>query len=885
VHDPSPITTFLFTDIEGSTRLWDEVPERMRTALARHDHLVRAAVEGHRGTVVKMTGDGVSAVFHDPVDALTAAVAIQCTLLDPDATDGLALRVRCGLHAGVVEGRDDDYYGRPVNRAARIMGAAHGGQVLLSQTVALLVQEHLPRGVALRDLGSVRLRDLASPEHIYQLTHPQLRREFPALRSLAATPNNLPRQVTSFIGRERELAEVRQLLGKTRLLTLLGMGGLGKTRLSLQAAADAMDDYPDGVWVVELSTLADERLVPQAAASVLGVKEEAGRPVVEALVKHVRERRLLIVLDNCERLLLACANLAKELLRAGPDLKVLATSREPLRVTGETNYPLSPLAVPGHEPGGPPEALTQYPAVQLFVDRAVAAQPGFRLSAQNAKTVADICRQLDGLPLAIELAAARTRALSVEKIAERLGDRFRVLTGGDRTAEPRQQTLRACIDWSHDLLSDPERALLRRFAVFAGGLTLEAAEAVGADGKLIVEEDVVDLVTRLVEKSLAILEVEQERYRLLETVRQYAEDRLDESEEAADVRTRHLIFYATLAEKARPELLGPAQAAWLARLDLERENVLAAHAWADHMADGGDLGLTLVHSIKHYWFSRGLLELGYRVTVEALSRANAEERSLSRCRGLFNAGQFCYLMGRYKDVHGYLEQSLAIGRDLGDRGRIEMVLQLLGIVALNQGDLRTARAYLDEALPLAEQVGDKRELCAVINARAHLHRLGGELDTAESLYGKVLAFARELGDRESIAIALLNLTIVSILRASGDTARDMLAQVLLIVEETGSQSSAQSLLAVSSGLASLRGEWEHAARFFGMAEKQAAQTGMYPDPVDEASLAPLIARTREVLGTDEFQIAATRGRWLLLAEAMAEVRAWLEVRTPAISPT
>ncbi|TMH54013.1 MAG: adenylate/guanylate cyclase domain-containing protein [Betaproteobacteria bacterium] len=521
------VTTFLFTDIEGSSRLWEQDPERMRPALARHDALVRTAVEHNRGTVVKMSGDGVHAAFSDPLDAVCASLELQRALADSESTNGIAIHVRCGLHAGVTERRDNDFFGTAVNRAARIMSTAHGGQVLLSQAVAVLVDERLPPGVTLRDLGSLRLRDLASPEHVYQLVHPQLRQDFPALRSLEATPNNLPLQVTSFVGRERELAEVKKLLANSRLLTLLGVGGIGKTRLSLQVAADLMDDYPDGVWFVELAPLTDALLVPQAVASVLGVKEEAGRPVVEALIKYVKSRRQLLILDNCEHLLDACAELVKQLLQAGPSLRILASSREHLRVAGESTYPVPALAAPDPYEKFIHTTLTQYEAARLFIDRALAAQPAFEISQQNAIAVAEVCHRLDGIPLAIELAAARVRALPVGTIASRLSDRLRLLAGGDRTALPRQQTLRALIDWSFDLLGEQERTLFRRLAVFAGGFTLEAAEAVSAVGDL-ANSDVLDVLTHLVEKSLVVMEGESGRYRLLETVRQYAQERLSE---------------------------------------------------------------------------------------------------------------------------------------------------------------------------------------------------------------------------------------------------------------------------------------------------------------------------------------------------------------------
>jgi predicted ATPase/class 3 adenylate cyclase len=878
VREHSAVTTFLFTDIEGSTQLWEREPERMEPALALHDVFARTAVEEHRGTVVKMTGDGMCAAFDDPLDAIVATLRFQQALADPAATHGVALRVRCGLHAGIVERRDNDFFGTVVNRAARIMAAAHGGQVLLSQAVAMLVRERLPAGVTLRELGVVRLRDLASPERVHQVVHPELRQDFPALRSLTTTPNNLPHQVTSFIGRERELAEARRWLKKTRLLTLLGVGGLGKTRLSLQVAADVMDDYPDGVWLVELAPLADARLVPQAVASVLGVKEEAGRPVQEALLKAVKDRRLLLILDNCEHLLQACAEMGGQLLQAAPNLRILASSREPLHVAGETTYPLPALAVPDLHQQITPAALTQFEGVRLFVDRAVAAQPAFRVTDHNAATVVDICRRLDGIPLAIELAAARVRALSVQTIAERLSDRFRLLTSGDRTALPRQQTLRALIDWSYDLLTAHERALLRRLSVFAGGFPVEAAEAVGAGGE-IAAANVLDLLTRLVEKSLVALELESARYRLLETVRQYAQERLGESAEGNDTRTRHLAFFLALAEKARPELVGPEQGVWLARLDLERENILLAHAWCDRADGGAELGLRLIYSVKPYFFNRGLLALLHRLTVDALTRADAQERSLARCRALQTAGQLDYMMGRYREAQRFLEQSLAIAREIGDRERVAVVLQPLGMAYLGQGDHATARRHLKEALALARDLGNMREVAAATNALAQLHRVEGALDEAEPLYEQALAQARELGDREIIAVAFLNLAMVSIGHRADNRARELLLEAHAIAEEIGSKPAGQSVLEVSAGLAALRADWVRAAHFFGAAEAQATQTGLRRDPADEAFLAPLITKAREAAGAAAFGTAEARGRALAYAEAMGDARAWLENRS------
>jgi predicted ATPase/class 3 adenylate cyclase len=867
------ILTFLFSDIEGSTRLWEADPVRMEAALARHDAIARHAVEGSDGTLVKTLGDGVHAVFADPGRAVGAALAFQQALADPVA-EGVTLRVRCGLHLGAVERRDNDYFGTAVNRAARIMGAAHGGQVLVSRAVAMMVDGNLPEGATLRDLGAVRLRDLADPEQVYQLLHPTLRAEFPALRSLEATPNNLPHQVSSFVGREREMAEVKRLLTSVRLLTILGMGGLGKTRLSLQVAADVLDDYADGVWFVDLARLSDPQLVPQAVASTLGVKEEPGHSVQQALVAHVRDRQLLLVLDNSEHLVHACAELAKQLLQSGPRLKILATSRESLNIPGETAFPMLPLAVPALPGPIAATALAQFDGARLFVDRAEAAHSDFRLTDRNASAVAEICRRVDGIPLAIELAAARIRTLPAQKIAERLADRFRLLTGGDKTAMPRQQTLRALIDWSYDLLSDHERALLRRLSVFAGGWTLEAVEAVGAGGA-IDESDVLDLLTQLVEKSLVTREADGGHYRLLDTVRQYAQEKLDESPDGDEARDRHLAFYLAFAEGAQAGLVGPAQGEGLKRLDRERENILSAHAWCERARTGAESDLRLLHATKLYWIKRGLLDLGRRITVEALGRNGVARRGPLRSRGLFQVGQFCALMGRYREAQDYLGESLAIARELGDKTRIAAVLQPLAMVSLEQRDFTAARAQLDEALALARELGNPREVAAALTQAAALHRMQGDLDTAGSHYREVHALVAGLGDQESVAIALLNLAMVAVIGGSGQRAGPMLIEVLDIAGQIGSSALGQSVADVAAALASARAQWQSAARFYGIAEAQIALTGLHRDPGDEAFIAPFIADARNALGAVAFSAAEASGRALDYDDAMREMRSWL----------
>jgi predicted ATPase/class 3 adenylate cyclase len=869
----------LFTDIEGSTALWERDPERMDAALQAHDAILKAAVQAHRGRVVKSTGDGIHAVFDDAADAVAAALHMQLTLADPAATAGLELRLRCGLHVGADEHRDGDFYGQAVNRAARIMSVAHGGQTLLSQAIVDSVGERMPHGATRRDLGHVRLRDLTSPERVYQLEHGQLRAQFPPLRSLEATPNNLPQQLNSFVGRERELAEAKLRLAASRLVTLLGMGGIGKSRLSIQLGADLLDDYRDGVWLIELAPLTDPRLVPQALASVLGVKEEAGHSVQDALARHVRDKQLLFILDNCEHVVNACAELAKQLMQAGAGVKVLASSRDVLQVAGESVYQVPTLSVPGPNENLAPAPLMRHEAVRLFLDRAHAAQPSFEVTAQNAAAVADICSRLDGIPLAIELAAARTRALSVEAIAARLDDRFRLLVSGDQTVLPRQRTLRALIDWSHDLLPDPERLLFRRLAVFAGGFALEAAEEVGGGDGLHAAE-VLDLLAHLVEKSLVILEFSGQRYRMLDTVRHYAQERLDESTDKAGAQARHFAHYLRVAEQARAGLVGAEQGMWLARLDQERENLLVAHGRCDGADSGAcEMGLRLVYALRPYWLNRGLLALGFRITVEALDREGAKKRDQLRQRGLSSAGYLAFYMGCYAQSRTYLQASLGIAREMDNTQSAALVP--LGVACQGEGDLIAARTHLEEAVALDRQLGNQRELAAASNALASLHRMEGRLEEAEPLYEEALSLARELNDREYTAVFLLNLAMVSTGRGSGNRSGALLTEVLNIASDIGSKPAAQSALEVCAALAASKKDWQSAARFFGTAQAQAAQTGLQRDPADEAFLSPLMALACEALGGETFEAFETQGRQVPLGDALVQARVWLDTNARA----
>ena len=876
MSDMRQLLAVLFTDIEGSTRLWEQHGERMSAALARHDAIVRAAIAEHRGSVVKMIGDGAHAVFADPRGALLAALQVLRAVSDPASTAGVELKIRCGVHAGIVECRDNDYFGSAVNRAARLASAAHGGQLLVSRAVVDLVGDRLAADVSLRDLGSVRLRDLASPERVFQVLHPDLRLDFPALRSLEATPNNLPQQVTSFIGHDEGRFEVLRLLRTARLVTLVGMGGLGKTRLSLQVAADVLEEFPDGVWLVELAAVADSRRVPEAVASVLGVFEDAGGTVSEALVRYVKDRHLLLILDNCEHVIDACAELARVLLRAGTRITILASSREHLRITGETIYQVPALSLPA--PGAVADAASvrRYDAVRLFVERAAAVQAHFDITSSNAPAIVDICRHLDGIPLAIELAAARVNVLAVEKIAERLSDRLGLLTRGSRAVLPRQRTLRALIDWSYDLLGDTEKALFARLSVFAGSMTIEAVEAVGGDAVL-GRSDVFDVLVALVEKSLVECDAGRERYRMLETVREYAQQRLDApGADAVETRSRHVKFFVDLAERARPELWGPAQGDWLKRLDSDRDNFLAALAFCDRVEHGAEWGLQLVYALQLYWLPRGLIELGYRLTVEALAREGAAKRDLNRSGAQYAACQLAYFMGKYEKARDHAQECLAIARAFGVRERAASALLLLGYSANALGQRVIAQQHFEESAALARELGDKSRLSFALNALAGHYHERNDLDAAEPLFEESLALARELGDQESIAIGLPNLARLLVEKGAAERVPRLLCEGLAIAGSIGSSRGLQNVLEVAAGLAVLRGDWRRAARLFGSAEAQLEEMGLKRTPEDDAVLQRRIARAREALGETAFAESESAGRTLAYEAAIDDARQWLE---------
>jgi len=814
---PSETVAFLFTDIEGSTRLWEKHPEAMRLALARHDALLRQVIEDHHGIAFKTIGDAFCAAFHTASAALNAALTAQQALCREPWPEAVTLKVRMALHVGTVELRENDYFGQPLHRVALLLAAAHGGQVLLSTALEERVCDALPPPIGLRNLGEYRLRDLDQPETIFQLLHPDLPAEFPPLRSLhppdhsnaSDVPNNLPQQLTSFIGREKEIIEIRHLLSETHLLTLTGSGGAGKTRLALQVGTEALQDYPDGVWLVELAPLTDPALVPQTVASVLGQTEHAGMAFTQVLTEHLKTKKTLLLLDNCEHLLTACARLADMLIRSCPEVKILASSREGLGIAGEQTYRMPSLSLPNLKQPLTAEYIRSFEAVRLFVERALLIQADFIVTDQNASALASICHRLDGIPLALELAAARVRSLTVEEINNNLDDRFRFLTGGSKTALPRHQTLAAAIGWSYELLNPQERTLLVCLSVFLGGWTLKAAEAVGAGdhapgGESIEDWEVLDLLTSLVDKSLVIAETGegQTRYRLLETVRQYARDRLVQTGDSQAVRERHRDYFLALVEEIQPKLEGPEQGQWLNVLETEHDNLRLAVRYCLEEPDAdpqAQFGLRMGVVLRHFWNIRGHLSEGRELLHALLAHPAGQEPTEARATALNGAGNLASAQGDSTMARALHEDSRSISVALGHRKGISNALLNLGNVALALGDQTLARSLYEECMEMCREQNEKKGATNCLMSLANLALAQSDYDLARSRHEECLATYREMGDKRGIANSLLNLGAVVYYQGDYGLARSLLEETLAIRREVGDkQGVAHSLLSLGS---------------------------------------------------------------------------------------
>ncbi len=769
---PTGTVTLLLSDVEGSTRLWDTDEEAAAAAIARHYELFAAAIGTHRGVrpVEQGEGDSVVAAFALASDALAAAVFVQRAFAQETWPTERAVRVRIALHSGEVRLRDEDnYYGPAIIRCARLRSLAHGGQTLLSDTVRDLVVDGLAGDVSLRNLGPQRLKDLGRPERVWQLCHPDLEVEFPPLRSLDAVPNNLPAQLTAFVGRDTEMTELRDLLARHRLITLSGAGGCGKTRLALQLAAEVAESHPGGTWWVELAGVSDPDLVTAAVANAIGVRAEPERPLVETLAEYLAGQEAMLVLDNCEQVLAPAAGLAEELLRSAADLSVLVTSREALGITGELAWRVPSLDLPT--------------GVQLFVERAALVRPGFLPDDAETGVIARICERLDGLPLAIELAAARTRMMSPAAIADALEDRFRLLTGGGRNAQARQQTLEASVAWSHDLLDEIERALLRRLSVFNGGFTLQAAEAVCADD-VIDGYAVLDLLSRLVDKSLTQADDlgPEPRYRLLETIRHYARSRLLESGEADRVRHRHLEWFLAYAERAEPELGWAGGPWWMNRLDAEHDNLQSALEWAE-INGRHETVLRLATALSLFWEARGHRHQGIGGRWFARALAVDDGPSVARARALWAAAHMGIYGGDTQATITWTPQALAVAETVGDQQTVARagitINYVRSLFAPAEG-----MAGLTESIELARSIGDQWAVADGLKMMTIARAARGDYrDRAVAL--ELAQVAERLGNMFFLAWSHAVLGYVAVLQGDFPAARDWLGRSIALCDEVG----------------------------------------------------------------------------------------------------
>ncbi|HLO34092.1 MAG TPA: adenylate/guanylate cyclase domain-containing protein [Anaerolineales bacterium] len=711
---PTGTVTFLFTDIEGSTKLSQEYADDLPALLERHQGILKQAIEAHHGFVFQVVGDSFSVAFDSAANALKAASEAQ-RLLYHEAWFPAPIKVRMGIHTGTAQLANDSSIEGPYSGyttlalTQRIMSAAYGGQILLSQITRDLVWGQLPPEVSLLDMGEHRLKDVKHTLHLYQVAGADLPTGFPPLKSLESFPHNLPIQLTSFVGREREITEAKQLLSNAHLLTLIGPGGTGKTRLALRVAGDLLSSFKDGVWLAELAPLADPSLISQAIAGVFELRELPNIPMVNIITDYLRAKELLLILDNCEHLIEACAQISESLLRNCPRLKIIASSREALGIAGEMVYRVPSLSLP--DPAQVrSEALLEAESIRLFVDRATAAQSRFGLTDQNAAFVAQICRRLDGIPLALELAAARITVFSPEQITARLDNRFKLLTGGSRTALPRQQTLRAMIDWSYDLLSGEEQALLRQLSVFSGGWTFEAAESVCSN------LDTLNLLTQLVNKSLVMVDAGEAstRYRLLETIRQYARDKLLEAGESERVRNRHLDFFLKFAEEAEAYMNGPLEMKWRILLDTEYDNLRTAIEWA--IENDVEKDLRLGGALHVFWERHGYEVEGRRLITEALARVqvlspveaeSTRERITIQAKALNALGLLCFGQGDNLGCLRALEESASLSRPIGEKSLLSQALSYTGMARAFLGERETAYTAAQEAITLAREAGNK----------------------------------------------------------------------------------------------------------------------------------------------------------------------------------
>ncbi|MEO8664400.1 MAG: tetratricopeptide repeat protein [Ignavibacteria bacterium] len=778
-HHPTGYITFLFTDIEGSTKLAQKFPHTVQDILKHHHTIVNDIVESNTGYIFKKIGDAYCISFNDACDAVKASYDLQKKIKE-ESREGYDLKIRIGIHTGDAEFFENDYIGYiTLTRVQRIMSVANGGQILLTGETYESLGDIRHDRFQFRSLGERRLKDLVRPEHVYQLVSDDFPSEFSPLKTLDARSNNLPAQTTSFIGREAQMKDVKDLLGRARLLTLIGPGGTGKTRLSLQTAANVIDDYSNGVWFVELARLSDPANIANEILTVLKISSDGMEKISDVITEFLKDKELLLVLDNCEHLIDECAVLCDKLLSSATGLKILATSRESMRINGEMTYQVPSLTLPDLKKEITAESLENYEAVKLFNDRARAVRQDFSITEKNAPALAELCSRLDGIPLAIELAAARIRILSVENILDKLNDRFKLLVSGSRNALPRQQTLRALIDWSYDLLSEKEKLLLQRLSVFSGGLIIESAIDVCADDEL-VENEILDTLGNLVDKSLVMpKEVNgMNRYELLETIRQYGYDKLTSKHQMHKNHFEH--FFKMSKEKG--VMQGMEQVLLYRRVRADQENLRAAINWSMTNDPAGAVGLA--NEMGDTWELNGNLSEGFEL-YKKIFGMNTELSDELNADAYMNAGYLASQLGDYVLSQNYLYKSLELNKKINDPLKLSNCLNNVGNLHFIKDEMTTAKEYHEEALKVAKKINDKMSIALSTVNLASIESFYGNSEKAYGQYEEGLNIFRELNDRLSVARILIHLGSISSERGDLEKSKIFYQECLPILRDFG----------------------------------------------------------------------------------------------------
>ena len=802
---PTGIVTFLFTDIEGSTRLSQEFPDTLPAALEIHNNILKNAIESRNGFIFDITGDAFFAAFQNADDAVISAVEIQKKLSVEKWKDAV-IKIRIGIHCGYAEWNDSGYAGYiTLARVARIMSSAYGEQIIISDAVYENISEK-NTGISFRDLGKRRLKDVIKPIRLFQVKAPGLREDFPPLKTLDARPNNLPVQLTSFIGREEEMKTIKELLKSTSLLTLTGSGGAGKTRLALQTGADLIDLFANGVWFAELATTTDPELLPQALTGTFKITEDPQKTLSESLTEFLKDKEILLILDNCEQIIDACSELAEKLISSCEKLKIIATSREALRCTGEQVFLVPSLMLPDPSLEYTPENLTQYESVRLFIERALAVNPAFTVNNENAPALAGICSRLDGIPLAIELAAARTNILTVEKIYERLDDRFNLLSAGKRTSLPRQQTLKALIDWSYGLLSENEKLLWSRLSVFSGGWTIEAAEEICSDDTLS-RYEILNLLSQLVEKSIILFDEANGRYRILETIKQYGRENLKSS---GNILSRHLDYYLKIFGQADIELAGSDSKAWLDKLSNEQINLQTAIEWSLENEEV-EKGTRLAAAINPFWELRGNYFTGRRLLKRILENAPLLS-DFSKAKALHSAGVLAEAQGDFEEAKKLYNEGLDLNRKTGNDNGIADCLMNLGNVALYQGDHAVSWKYYDESLAIYSQTGNHNGIADCLLFKGILENNQGNYDNAKKLCEESREY-RDENDLSGISRTIFLLGDISWKTGEYDQAKKYFYETMEIHKTIGDKRGIASSFSRLGNISFELGDYEKAKKF------------------------------------------------------------------------